>query len=567
MANYSNLPNLNGVQNGDVVICDYSGAAVNLSLPPGLYRLKCYGGQGGYRSNITYGGQGGYAEGILTLTSEISTWLYVGGSGNTGGQNGGFNGGGERESNLPGGGGATDIRLVSDNLLTRVIVAGGGGSDGAGNKHGGHGGGVAGVGRGESYGSGGGGVSQTTGGVGGIATLNGSFGQGGAGVYYAGGHGGAGGGGWYGGGGAYPDSSADDDRGGGGGSGYVLTANSVKPTGYLLGKDFYLTETLMSQGSREGNGQIVIEIINIGNLKFLACDEVGIKYYIPSFQDKIIDTDIGTVGNWVYSSGAYNSAHLPSNYFDGVLSGNGGASANPSGDTFTITLPTPQNIAQIGVVPRPDFETRLANAAFSASVDGQNWVEIAKWENETYIGATWYWKETNDPTPYNFVRLSGNQYLNVVEIAFKTIIFAPEQPDNADTWIYVSDTLTEELFLEYGIDELPDSINGLIGEAEILAWTDRANIIENLGNFTLKLTANVTAPTQTITQTTPFELPENAVVSSISLVKDEQNGGAVDVDYVAENGEICLTYTLEKPSEAAIAGIKKINVMFGEATE
>ncbi|GHU53442.1 hypothetical protein FACS1894132_05610 [Clostridia bacterium] len=417
MANFSNLPNLNGTQNGDIVTFDYSGAAVNLSLPPGIYRLKCYGGQGGYRSNTIYGGQGGYAEGLLTLTSEVSAWLYVGGSGNTGGQNGGFNGGGIRESNLPGGGGATDIRLVSDNLLARVIVAGGGGSDGASNKPGGHGGGEAGVGRGESYGSGGGGASQTAGGVGGNVTLNGSFGQGGAGVYYATGHGGAGGGGWYGGGGTYPDSSGDDDRGGGGGSGYALTANSVKPTGYLLGEDFYLTETLMSQGGRNGDGLIIIEIIEIGKQKFLARDNDGVK--------------------------AWN---------------------------------------------------------------GENWTLI-----------------------------EGN--------------------------------LGEELFLESGVDRLPQSVSGLLDEAKILAWTDRVNIVENPDNFTLKLTANVTAPTQTITQTVPFELPENAVVSSISLVKAEQNGGAVDVDYVAENGEIRLTYTLEKPSETAIAGIQKINVMFGEATE
>lgn len=57
-------------------------------------------------------------------------YLYSGGAGNIGRANGGFNGGGLRDS-YNGGGGASDIRIAANNLQSRVIVAGGGGSDGA----------------------------------------------------------------------------------------------------------------------------------------------------------------------------------------------------------------------------------------------------------------------------------------------------------------------------------------------------------------------------------------------------------------------------------------------------
>lgn len=54
---------------------------------------------------------------------------------------------------------------------------------------------------------------------------------------------GGGGGGWYGGG-------SSQWRGGGGGSGYVLTASSHKPTGYLLGSEYYLSNAQTIAGNQ-----------------------------------------------------------------------------------------------------------------------------------------------------------------------------------------------------------------------------------------------------------------------------------------------------------------------------
>jgi hypothetical protein len=175
------------------------------------------------------------------------------------------------------GGGSTDIRLKVDSLYSRVIVAGGGGgtSDESGD-YGGYGGGLnggnggVGVTRSNSYaGKWGGQYTETTACADG--TLNtcpkGIFGYGGNSSGWTGG----GGGGWFGG------SASNYEAGGGGGSGYVLTSSSAKVGGYLLGEEFYLTNTSLLSGSQSfpkpdksgyetghvGNGSAIIKAIEI----------------------------------------------------------------------------------------------------------------------------------------------------------------------------------------------------------------------------------------------------------------------------------------------------------------
>lgn len=262
------------IKTGDILNCPYSGSAKSITLPKGQYKLECWGAQGGYRSSSSYGGNGGYSVGILNLAQKTTVYLYAGGAGNTGGTAGGFNGGGSRSS-YNGGGGGTDIRIGSNSLYARVIVAGGGGSDGATRKIGMYGGGTSGGTTTESYGSGGGGGTQTAGGTGGSNNA-GTFGQGGQGLSRSSGYGGAGGGGWYGGGGSYPDGSDDDDRGGGGGSGYVYTSSTASnyPSGCLLNSSYYLTDAQTIAGNtaftsptgtnetgHTGNGYIRITVI------------------------------------------------------------------------------------------------------------------------------------------------------------------------------------------------------------------------------------------------------------------------------------------------------------------
>lgn len=255
----------------------------------GTYKLQVWGAQGGYRNSSTYGGLGGYSTGIISLTKGTKLYVYVGGAGGNSSTStatvnaGGYNGGGYRYGYC-GGGGATDIRLSAgtwnstSSLYSRVIVAGGGGSDGAKTKTGMYGGGTTGGSSTQSYtansnycGKGGtqsySGYStsytittQATSGLTSNSTSYycGGFGFGGGGVYLSNGYGGAGGGGWYGGSGTVPDGSADDDRGGGGGSGWVFTAdtysawqtaNSTDSANYTVNTKYYLTDAATYAGN------------------------------------------------------------------------------------------------------------------------------------------------------------------------------------------------------------------------------------------------------------------------------------------------------------------------------
>lgn len=130
---------------GTVLNYSYTGAEQTVTLPPGQYKLQCWGAQGGsnaaassYSITAKAGGKGGYSEGIITLSQATVFKIFVGGQGSS--SSGGFNGGGSTTgtsqyntggefgiSKMGGGGGASDIRLSDAQLLSRIIVAGGGG--------------------------------------------------------------------------------------------------------------------------------------------------------------------------------------------------------------------------------------------------------------------------------------------------------------------------------------------------------------------------------------------------------------------------------------------------------
>ncbi|MDE7396063.1 MAG: hypothetical protein K2M95_08120, partial [Clostridiales bacterium] len=127
------------------------GSAQSIKLPAGKYKLEVWGAQGGegYYGN-TYGGRGGYSYGTITLTSETTLYVAVGGKGSDTYRNektngpasgGGWNGGGHLVSTGGAtGGGATHIAtaLRGDGQLknyasykTEVLLVGGGGGGGA----------------------------------------------------------------------------------------------------------------------------------------------------------------------------------------------------------------------------------------------------------------------------------------------------------------------------------------------------------------------------------------------------------------------------------------------------
>jgi hypothetical protein len=268
--------------------------AEELFLNPGTYQLEVWGASGGIYSHIARG-LGGYSKGILTLRERTKVFVRLGSQGSdtaSGIGTEGCNGGGYATYNGctgRSGGGATDIRLKVDSLYSRVIVAGGGG--GVGDQTGdtgGHGGGLNGGDGGYYYsyngcyaGKGGGQQTETTACSDGTLNKcpNGTFGYGGN---ATGSCAGAGGGGWFGG------SASYWEYGGGGGSGYVFTESSAKVGGYLLGEEFYLTNTSMQNGVNSGNGSaIIIFFDNLyssfnQNTCYYKCNTISILYNIVS---------------------------------------------------------------------------------------------------------------------------------------------------------------------------------------------------------------------------------------------------------------------------------------------
>lgn len=272
------------VKTGDILNYAYTGAVQSVILPKGTYKFEVWGAQGGSYSSY-YGGAGGYSVGTITLTADTTLYIYVGGQPTTSTSSsvtiaGGFNGGGKaRYHSYSGtttycqaGGGGSDIRIGTDSLYARVIVAGGGGGSASVNaKTTKYGGGTSGGSPQSGYAA-----SQTS------AGINGSFGVGADGYisgynykYASGG----GGGGWYGGGAINKQSDSTNYRGyNGGGSGFVWTGSNA-PSGYLLGSEYYLTDASTIAGNASmpstsggtetghtGNGYARITAIKIDSL-------------------------------------------------------------------------------------------------------------------------------------------------------------------------------------------------------------------------------------------------------------------------------------------------------------
>lgn len=338
--------------NGAVMNFDYTGSVQTTTLTPGRYKLECWGAQGGNsnQSNGTYGngGKGGYSTGILNVSTNTTIYITVGGQGQNGVLNtrtaGGFNGGGDGygTNNFGvggGGGGASDISLMSpvfshssyfinnirdtNSLLSRIIVAGGGGSAGYNVSNNAANGGAGGGTTGQDglsnrvyHGTGG---KQTTFGTGGSSeepnrySVQAKFGCG-ASASNSTDVAPGGGGGWYG-GGLHCDSA-------GGGSGYVYTPTTASnyPSGCLLNSAYYLSNAQTIAGNQSfssptggtetghsGNGYV--RITKLTDVIYLthANNDIMDFNYTGSTQSKTLKPGTYTIECWGGQGGSYNS--------------------------------------------------------------------------------------------------------------------------------------------------------------------------------------------------------------------------------------------------------------------
>lgn len=340
---------MSNIKTGDILNFNYTGAVQSVTLPKGTYKLECWGAQGGYSSSnsgieVGMGGKGGYSAGTITLNKKTLIYIYTGGVGSISGNgkaDGGFpNGGSSWASSTSegagGGGGSSDIRIGTDSLYARVIVAGGGGGGGEDNETGGYGGG-------ETGGTSGSGTpgSQTA--------PSGYFGIGGHTSY----DGGGGGGGWY---GAYPaggqttpatGSSGSDTSGSPGGSGYVYTSATASnyPSGCLLNSSYYLSAaktiagntsftspTGSSETGHSGNGYCRITVIECKNTALYTRINNSMKkataFYFKLNNNKMYGVGSanynGSVMNFNYTGSVQSKTLKPGTYTIECWGGQGG---------------------------------------------------------------------------------------------------------------------------------------------------------------------------------------------------------------------------------------------------
>lgn len=349
---------MSNIKTGDILNFDYTGAVQSVTLPKGTYKLECWGAQGGYSSSnsgidVGMGGKGGYSVGTITLDKKTPIYIYAGGVGSISGNgkaDGGFPNGGSSwasgtSEGAGGGGGSSDIRIGTDSLYARVIVAGGGGGGGEDNETGGYGGG-------ETGGTSGSGTpgSQTA--------PSGYFGIGGHTSY----DGGGGGGGWY---GAYPaggqttpatGSSGSDTSGSPGGSGYVYTSATASnyPSGCLLNSSYYLSAaktiagnasftspTGSSETGHSGNGYCRITVIECKNVALYTRINNSMKkataFYFKLNNNKMYGigsaNSNGAVMNFDYTGSVQTTTLTPGRYKLECWGAQGGNS-NQSNGTY-----------------------------------------------------------------------------------------------------------------------------------------------------------------------------------------------------------------------------------------
>lgn len=363
---------MSNIKTGDILNFDYTGTVQTVTLPKGTYKLECWGAQGGYSSSnsgieVGMGGKGGYSAGTITLNQKTLIYIYTGGVGSISGNgkaddgfpNGGSSWASSTSEGAGGGGGSSDIRIGTDSLYARVIVAGGGGGGGEDNETGGYGGG-------ETGGTSGSGTpgSQTA--------PSGYFGIGGHTSY----DGGGGGGGWY---GAYPaggqttpatGSSGSDTSGSPGGSGYVYTSATASnyPSGCLLNSSYYLSAaktiagntsftspTGSSETGHSGNGYCRITVIECKNTALYTRINNSMKkataFYFKLNNNKMYGVGSanynGSVMNFDYTGSVQTATLAPGTYklecwggqggtYSGYIGGYGGYSKG----TITLTKTT-----------------------------------------------------------------------------------------------------------------------------------------------------------------------------------------------------------------------------------
>lgn len=111
-------------------------------------------------------------------------------------------------------------------------------------------------------------------------------------------------------------------------------------------------------------------------------------------------------------------------------------------------------------------------------------------------------------------------------------------------WIKVGELpLTKQVFLDEGIDELPNDLTGLSNGASLCFYTDNPEILINKEHYIFNVQLTVTSHPKLLIQLLDFELDRNRAIKQIEL-RTAINGGMIKAAFSPDRGINYYTWNI-----------------------
>lgn len=122
------------------------------------------------------------------------------------------------------------------------------------------------------------------------------------------------------------------------------------------------------------------------------------------------------------------------------------------------------------------------------------------------------------------------------------------QTEELSAWSKVADEpMTEAMFIEYGVDVLPNDLTGLLSQATLCYFTDNPSIVTDIEYYTLEVKEVVTSKPKVVIQKESFQIAQNRNIDVIEVVTSE-TGGRIRIAVSVDNGVSYKTFSRETSS-------------------
>lgn len=125
-----------------------------------------------------------------------------------------------------------------------------------------------------------------------------------------------------------------------------------------------------------------------------------------------------------------------------------------------------------------------------------------------------------------------SKFLFVDEEGVKSYV----QTEELSSWSKVTDEpVTKAIFIEHGVDILPNDLTGLLNQATLCYFTDNPRVVTDMENYTLEVKQVVTSKPKVIIQKESFQIVQSRRIRAIEVVTTEV-GGKIGIAISVDNG-------------------------------